>query len=215
MYTSVTPFGASHLIFSFDNLSQSQKDSIKLYLVDEYGNEVYQAIKTEEGFIFNYLPPSGEYFFKMDNMPEGTSEEYIEVSFMENDQRKMLLAHLLGKEKIYMFNRINPSANKEPTLLIINEENQVLAVGIQKDGVYVFNHLPEDKNYHYSLVESDSTNNEESFHVSYDFEGQEETIRTVYHKINGVYKYSPHFIDNENFDDLVLSFESESEILQK
>ena len=73
----------------------------------------------------------------------------------------------------------------------------------------MFNHLPEDKNYHYSLVESDSTNNEESFHVSYDFEGQEQTIRTVYHKINGVYKYSPHFIENENFDDLVLSFESE------
>ena len=33
---------------------------------------------------------------------------------------------------------------------IINDYNQVLAVGIQKDGVYVFNHLPEDKNYHYS-----------------------------------------------------------------
>ena len=36
-------------------------------------------------------------------------------------------------------------------------------------------------------MESDSTNNEDSFHVSYDFEGQEQTIRTVYHKINGVY----------------------------
>ena len=197
------------LIFSFDNLSQSQKDSIKLYLVDEYGNEVYQAIKTEEGFIFNYLPPSGEYFFKMDNMPEGTSEEYIEVSFMENDQRKMLLAHLLGKEKIYMFNRINPSANKEPTLLIINEENQVLAVGVQQDGVFVFTHIPDDHEYHYSMVNGDSTISEDSFQVAYDLEGQEQTIRTIYHKINGMYKYTPHF-EGEDFSDLALVFEEEN-----
>ena len=197
------------LIFSFDNLSQPQKDSIKLYLVDEYGNEVYQAIKTEEGFIFNYLPPSGEYFFKMDNIPEGTSEEFIEVSFMENDQRKMLLAHLFGKEKIYMFNRINPSANKDPTLLIINEENQVLAVGVQKDGVFVFTHIPDDHEYHYSMVNSDSTVSEDSFQVAYDLEGQEQTIRTIYHKINGMYKYTPHF-EGEEFSDLALVFEEEN-----
>ena len=197
------------LIFSFDNLSQTQKDSIKLYLVDEYGNEVYQAIKTEEGFIFNYLPPSGEYFFKMDNIPEGTSEEFIEVSFMENDQRKMLLAHLFGKEKIYMFNRINPSANKDPTLLIINEENQVLAVGVQKDGVFVFTHIPDDHEYHYSMVNSDSTVSEDSFQVAYDLEGQEQTIRTIYHKINGMYKYTPHF-EGEEFSDLALVFEEEN-----
>ena len=197
------------LIFSFDNLSQPQKDSIKLYLVDEYGNEVYQAIKTEEGFIFYYLPPSGEYFFKMDNIPEGTSEEFIEVSFMENDQRKMLLAHLFGKEKIYMFNRINPSANKDPTLLIINEENQVLAVGVQKDGVFVFTHIPDDHEYHYSMVNSDSTVSEDSFQVAYDLEGQEQTIRTIYHKINGMYKYTPHF-EGEEFSDLALVFEEEN-----
>tara|TARA_Y100000991_G_scaffold213789_1_gene200125 strand:- start:114 stop:1463 length:1350 start_codon:yes stop_codon:yes gene_type:complete len=147
----------------------------------------------------------------MENMPSEFGFEYVEISFFEGDNKKTMLAHLTQNNGIYMFTRILSDTSDIAKLLIINDDNQVLAVGIQKDGVYVFNHLPEDKNYHYSLVESDSTNNEESFHVSYDFEGQEQTIRTVYHKINGVYKYSPHFIENENFDDLVLSFESETE----
>ena len=197
------------LVFNFDKLSQSQIDSLKLYLVDENGNEVYQAMKTEEGFIFNYLPSSGEYYFKMDNMPEGISEEYIEVAYIENDQRKMLLAHLNDKENIYMFTRINPSANQEPTLLIINEENQVLAVGVQKDGVFVFTHIPDDHEYHYSMVNGDSTVSEDSFQVAYDLEGQEQTIRTIYHKINGMYKYTPHF-ENEEFSDLALVFEEDN-----
>tara|TARA_B110000858_G_scaffold92472_1_gene106793 strand:+ start:865 stop:3453 length:2589 start_codon:yes stop_codon:yes gene_type:complete len=197
------------LIFSFDKLTPSQKDSIKLYLVDEYGNEVYQAMKTEEGFIFNYLPPSGEYYFKMDNIPEGISEEFIEVVFMENDKRKMLLAHLFNKDKIYMFNRINPSANKDPKLLIINEENQVLAVGVQKDGVFVFTHIPDDHEYHYSMVSGDSTVSDDSFQVAYDLAGQEQTIRTIYHNINGIYKYTPH-LESEGFSDLALVFEDEN-----
>ncbi len=197
------------LLFSFDKLTTNQIDSLKLYLVDENGNEVYQAMKTEEGFIFNYLPSSGEYYFKMDNMPEGISEEYIEVAFMENDQRKMLLAHLLNKDKIYMFTRLNSNANEEPTLLIINDENQVLAVGVQKDGVFVFTHIPDDHEYHYSMVNGDTTFNEDSFQVAYDLEGQEQTIRTIYHKINGIYKYTPHF-ESEDFSDLALVFEDEN-----
>ncbi|MFL2579654.1 MAG: hypothetical protein ACJ0QQ_06275 [Parvicellaceae bacterium] len=199
------------LMFRFDKLSAEQADGVKLYLIDENGEIIYQSMKTQDGFVFNYLPPNGEYYFKMENMPSEFGFEYVEISFFEGDTKKTMLAHLTQNNGIYMFTRILSDTSDIAKLLIINDDNQVLAVGIQKDGVYVFNHLPEDKNYHYSLVESDSTNNEESFHVSYDFEGQEQTIRTVYHKINGVYKYSPHFIENENFDDLVLSFESETE----
>ena len=199
------------LMFRFDKLSAEQADGVKLFLIDENGEVIYQAMKTQDGFVFNYLPPTGEYYFKMENIPEEFGFEYVEISFFENDSKKTYLAHLTQNNGIYMFTRIISDTSDVAKLLIINDDNQVLAVGIQKDGVYVFNHLPEDKNYHYSLVESDSTNNEESFHVSYDFAGQEQTIRTVYHKINGVYKYSPHFIENENFDDLVLSFESETE----
>jgi len=199
------------LMFRFDKLSSDQLSAVKLFLIDDNGDIIYQAMKTKDGFVFNYLPPTGEYYFKMENMPGEFGFEYIEISYFDDDNKNTMLAHLTKNNGIYMFTRISSDTSDVAKLLIINDDNQVLAVGIQKDGVYVFNHLPEDKNYHYSLVESDSTNNEESFHVSYDFEGQEQTIRTVYHKINGLYKYSPHFIENENFDDLVLSFENETE----
>ena len=197
------------LIFSFDRLTQNQIDSLKLYLLDENGNIVYQATKNEHGFIFNYLPSSGDYFFKMDNMPEGITEEYIRVAFMENDERRELLAHLVDKEMLYMFSRINPTASDEPTLLIINEENQVLAVGLQKDGVFVFTHIPDEHEYHYSMVNGDSAVSNDSFQVAYDLDGQEQTIRTIYHKINGMYKYNPHF-ENEDFSDLSLVFIDEN-----
>ena len=197
------------LVFGFEKLTQNQIDSLKLYLVDENGNEVYQAMKTEEGFIFNYLPTYGEYYFKMDNLPEGISKEYIEVAFMENNERKMLLAHLTEKEKIYMFSRINSTANQEPTLIILNEENQVLEVGIQKDGVFVFTHNPDDYEYHYSMVNGDSTVSEDSFQVAFELEGQERTIRTIYPKMNGIYMYTPHF-ESEEFSDSSLVFEDEN-----
>ncbi|MEK9620296.1 MAG: hypothetical protein VW078_09410, partial [Flavobacteriales bacterium] len=196
------------LVFGFEKLTQNQIDSLKLYLVDENGTEVYQAMKTDEGFIFNYLPSSVEYYFKMDNLPEGISKEYIEVAFMENNERKMLLASLNEKEKTYIFTRINSSANQEPTLLIVNDENQVLAVGAQKDGVFVFTHSPNDHECHYSMVNGDSTVSEDSFQVAFELEGQEQTIKTI-HKTNGIYKYTPYF-ESEEFSDSSLVFEDDS-----
>ena len=196
------------LVFGFEKLTQNQIDSLKLYLVDENGNEMYQAMKTDEGFIFNYLPSSVEYYFKMDNLPEGISKEYIEVAFMENKERKMLLATLNEKEKTYNFTRISSSAKQEPTLLIVNNENQVLAVGAQKDGVFVFTHTPDDHKCHYSMVNGDSTIIEDSFQVAFELEGQEQTIRTI-HKTNGIYKYTPYF-ESEEFSDSSLVFEDDS-----
>ena len=44
------------LMFRFDKLSAEQSDGVKLYLIDENGEVIYQAMKTQDGFVFNYLP---------------------------------------------------------------------------------------------------------------------------------------------------------------
>ncbi len=196
------------MTFNFQQISDEEVDLVKLFLVDEYGNIVYQAMKDKNGFIFNYLPPSGNYFFKIENLPEGVNAEYLEISFLQDDKKKMILAHLSKNKEFYMFTRLNSVNDNEAKLLIINNENQVLSVGVSKDGVYVFKHIPDDHEYHYSLVNGDSTLSDESFEVAYDFEDQEQTIRTVYHRINNIYKYTPHF-ENDDFDDLSLTFEQE------
>ena len=78
------------LMFRFDKLSAEQADGVKLYLIDENGEVIYQAMKTQDGFVFNYLPPTGEYYFKMENIPEEFDFEYVEISFFENDIKKLI-----------------------------------------------------------------------------------------------------------------------------
>ena len=44
------------LMFRFDKLTSEQANNVKLYLVDDEGNIICKAMKTENGFVFNYLP---------------------------------------------------------------------------------------------------------------------------------------------------------------
>jgi hypothetical protein len=120
----------------------------------------------------------------------------------------MLLARLTEKEKTYIFTGTNSIAKQEPTLLILNDENQVLAVGVQKDEVFVFTQTPDDYECRYSMVNSDLTISEDSLQVAFELEGQEQTTRTI-HKTNGIYKYTPYF-ESEEFSDSSLVFEDDS-----
>ena len=59
------------------------------------------------------------------------------------------------------------------------------------------------------MVNGDSTISEDSFQVAYDLEGQEQTIRTIYHSIKGMYKYNPNF-ESEDLSGLALVFEEDN-----
>ena len=59
------------------------------------------------------------------------------LKFLFENNKKTYLAHLTQNNGIYMFTRIISDTSNVAKLLIINDDNQVLAVGIQKDGVYV------------------------------------------------------------------------------
>ena len=181
---------------------------MNLYLVDENGNELYQAMKTEEGFIFNYLPSYGEYYFKIHNLPEGISKEYIEVPFMENKERKMLLANLTEKEKHTFLHEQIQAKRKSQLYLFLMKKIKYSQLVYKKMKMFVFTNTPFDNEYHYRMVNGDSTVSEDSFQVAYDFEGQEQTIRTIYYK-NGKYNYTPHF-ESEEFSDSSLVFEDDN-----
>ena len=107
------------------------------------------------------------------------------------------------KKKKHTFLHEQIQAKAQPTLLILNEENQVLAVGIHKDEMFVFTNTPYDNEHHYRMVNGDSTVSEDSFQVAYDIEGQEQTIRTIYYK-NGKYNYTPHFESEEFLDSSIV-----------
>ena len=53
-------------------------------MVDEDGNIISTAEKSDGGFVFNKLPSSGKYFYKLENMPEGSDIEFLEVTIIED-----------------------------------------------------------------------------------------------------------------------------------
>ena len=107
-------------MFRFDKLTPEQATNVKLFLIDDEGNIIYQAMKTDDGFIFNYLPPNEKYYLKMENMPDEFGFEYLETSFLEDDIKKTMLAHLTQNNGIYMFSRIISDTSDVAKLLIIN-----------------------------------------------------------------------------------------------
>ena len=59
-------------VFNFKKLTTEEANLTNLVIVDEDGNVLSTAEKTADGFVFSHLPTSGEYFYKLENMPEGT-----------------------------------------------------------------------------------------------------------------------------------------------
>ena len=63
------------------------------------------AEKTDGGFVFNKLPSSGEYFYKLENMPEGTDIEFLEVTILEDGVKKKIVADVNPKETTVKLNK--------------------------------------------------------------------------------------------------------------
>ena len=62
-------------------------DLVKLFLVDENGNVIYQALKTDQGFLFKYLPDMSTYQFRLDNLPDSLSFMAMELNVNFIDYR--------------------------------------------------------------------------------------------------------------------------------
>jgi hypothetical protein len=69
-----------------------------LVIVDEDGNILSTAEKTDDGFSFSYIPSSGEYFYKLENMPEGTEFDFMEINILEQGVKKKIVANVNSKK---------------------------------------------------------------------------------------------------------------------
>ena len=79
-------------MFPFSNLTN-------LVIVDEDGNVLSTAEKTADGFAFSHLPTSGEYFYKLENMPEGTEFDFMELNIIEEGMKKKIVANVSSSIK--------------------------------------------------------------------------------------------------------------------
>ena len=87
-------------IFKFEKLTADQLNMVNLIMVDADGNILFTALKTEDGFTFSKIPDSGEYFYKLENMPDGTAFDFMEINIVEAGVSKKVVASLIKDEKV-------------------------------------------------------------------------------------------------------------------
>ena len=94
----------------------------------------------------------------------------------------------------------------DPKLLMLNDQNQVMSVGVMEDGVFKFGYLPEDGNYHYVLLNSDSLSREQYLHIVEEYEaGQKKQL--IYNKITSRYEFSGHLLDESALEELKMNLD--------
>jgi len=86
-------------IFEFEKLTTEQINDINLIIVDADGNILSTAVKTEDGFTFSKISYSGEYFYKLENMPDGIAVDFMEINIIESGVSKKIVASLINEEK--------------------------------------------------------------------------------------------------------------------
>ena len=87
-------------IFKFEKLTADQLNMVNLIMVDADGNILFTALKTEDGFTFSKIPDSGEYFYKLENMPDGAAFDFMEINIVEAGVSKKVVASLIKDEKV-------------------------------------------------------------------------------------------------------------------
>ena len=86
-------------IFKFEKLTTEQLNRVNLIMVDADGNILSTAVKIEDDFTFSNIPNTGEYYYKLKNMPDETDVDFIEINIIEAGVSKKVVASLLKVEK--------------------------------------------------------------------------------------------------------------------
>ena len=120
-------------------------------MVDEDGNILSTAEKTADGFVFNRIPPSGEYFYKLENIPDGTDIEFMEINIIESGIIKKVVASVDDNKNVFNFQRLNSDQSEMANLVMVDEDGNIISTAEKSDEGFVFNKLPSSGKYFYKL----------------------------------------------------------------
>ncbi len=198
------------LIFKLEKLEGQNLDLVKLFLVDENGNVIYQALKTDQGFLFKYLPDMGTYQFRLDNLPDSLSFMAMELNVNFNDSTQTILAILNKKNGYFEFNFLKEYNQGPPKLLMINDDGQVMAVGVKDGQVFKFNIIPDNTdNVSYKLVGNTQTDTLNEIEIVMKTAEKVKNLKLIYSLIDDSYQEETiSFIEEGEVDDLLLKIEN-------
>jgi hypothetical protein len=137
--------------FNFKKLSAEQANMVNLVIVDADGNVLSTAEKTEEGFAFNYIPVSGEYSYKLENMPEGTEFDFMELDIIEDGVKKKITADVEQKDYVFNFKKLSANQANAANLIIVDADGNVLSTAEKTEEGFAFNYIPSSGEYFYKL----------------------------------------------------------------
>ena len=124
---------------------------VKLVIIDSDGNILSTAEKTDEGFTFDYIPTSGEYSYKLENMPEGTEFDFMELDIIEAGIQKKIQADVEHEEYVFNFKKLSTEEANLTNLVIVDEDGNVLSTAEKTADGFVFSHIPSSVEYFYKL----------------------------------------------------------------
>ena len=197
------------LMFTFKKLSSKESDLLRLYLVDKNGDVLYKAIKTEDGFLFNYLPFQEKYYFRLDNLPEGAYYEGLTIKFSENGEPRSLLSRLNASNGFFEYKRLTGVNDRIPKLLLYDSSNRVIDVGVKEGEIYVFKNIKSSEGYRFATEYPDPNLDTVNVFFTNNLLSQE----LIYNKLTGFYE----FISNtqtleEDEQELSALLEAESDL---
>jgi hypothetical protein len=124
---------------------------VNLVIIDSDGNILSTAEKTDEGFAFDYIPTSGEYSYKLENMPEGTEFDFMELDIIEAGIQKKIQADVEHEEYVFNFKKLTTEEANLTNLVIVDEDGNVLSTAEKTADGFAFSHLPTSGEYFYKL----------------------------------------------------------------
>jgi hypothetical protein len=186
-----------------NELSLSDKKLIKLYLINENGEIIGEAILTEEGFKFELLKSSNEYQFKLENYPDNLdlSEINIEVSSAGEKQNikgnfeKSNIFNFTKNNNKFKFKELDISSKKLIKIYLLDEKGEIISEALIDENGFKFQLLSALDNYNFKLGEHPNNVELGDIPIEFSVAGNSYKISANFNKEN-VFTYS---ISNKNF----------------
>tara|TARA_B100001287_G_scaffold260226_1_gene248117 strand:- start:12832 stop:15468 length:2637 start_codon:yes stop_codon:yes gene_type:complete len=205
-----------------NELNISEKKLIKLFILDEDGEIISEAILTENGFKFELIESGDKYQFKLENCPENLDISDIMIDIVSKNGKQTIKANFNENNLFnysntkFKFKELDLKSKELIKMYLVDDEGKIIGESILTDDGFKFETLSSLNNYKFKIEKYpdniDMSNipveisfNGESFKLNADF--SENDIYT-YTKDKITFKrtfgYNKYLISEENeFDDFI------------
>ncbi len=144
----------------FNELSLSEKKLIHMYLINDNGEIIGEAVLTENGFKFELLSSLENYHFKLENYPDNLDLSDILIDIIVKDKNETIKGNFEkdnsyiyrknGVEKI-QFNEFDLNSKKLIKLYLVDENGTIISEAALTEDGFKFELLTANDNYYFKL----------------------------------------------------------------